>query len=393
MRADDLGLYVHVPFCERVCPYCDFAVVAARPLEPARAERYVAALERELAARAGAFEGRELASLYLGGGTPSLLAVEQVERIVALARARFPTRDGSGSCEITLEVNPSTLERERLSGFRAAGVTRLSIGVQSFDDAMLKRLGRAHRASDAHATLAAARRAGFANVSIDLIVAGPRATRDALERDLDAIAAFAPEHVSVYELTVEAGTPFALADARGQLSRPSEEDAIAALALAEERLGAAGFERYEVSSYARPGFESAHNRRYWRREPVLGIGASAWSTLPPTAAHPHGGRAGNLRALAAYLERVERGASPVAEEEWHDAATARGEAVFLALREPRGLAAGAFALEFGAPPRAFFARAIDELAALGLLEEDSAGSLRLSPRGRWLADAVSARFV
>ena len=176
VASDSVGVYVHVPFCERVCPYCDFAVVAARPLEPSVEARYVEALVRELALRAGPFDGLALASVYLGGGTPSLLSVASVERIVGAVRERFAARVGAAP-EITLEVNPSTLERARLGGFRAAGVNRLSIGVQSFDDAMLKRLGRAHRARDAHATLSAARAAGFENVSLDLIVGGPGATR------------------------------------------------------------------------------------------------------------------------------------------------------------------------------------------------------------------------
>ncbi|MEZ4215930.1 MAG: radical SAM family heme chaperone HemW [Myxococcota bacterium] len=395
MASDSVGVYVHVPFCERVCPYCDFAVVAARPLEPSVEARYVEALVRELALRAGPFDGLALASVYLGGGTPSLLSVASVERIVGAVRERFAARVGAAP-EITLEVNPSTLERARLGGFRAAGVNRLSIGVQSFDDAMLKRLGRAHRARDAHATLSAARAAGFENVSLDLIVGGPGATRAQLDRDLDAVAAFAPEHVSTYELTVEEGTPFALAERRGQLARPDERAVVAALARVDARLAAAGLERYEVSSHARPGFESAHNRRYWRRAPVLGLGVGAWSTLPPTAAHPHGGRAANARSLGAHLDRVEgarAAAGSIADAEWHDAATARGEAVFLALREPRGLGAAGFAREFGAPPRAFFAREIDELVGLGLLDEDAAGDLRLSARGRWLADSVAERFV
>jgi oxygen-independent coproporphyrinogen-3 oxidase len=386
-----VGVYVHVPFCERICPYCDFAVVAARPLRAAEQSRYVAALQSELVARAGPYGGRELASLYLGGGTPSLLEPAAVGEIVGAVRSRF--RDVRDDCEITLEVNPGTLERERLPGFRAAGVNRLSIGVQSFDDEVLRKLGRAHRADEARATLRAARDAGFVNVSLDLIVGAPGGSPDQLGRDLDEIVAFAPEHVSSYELTIEAGTPFALAEARGQLVRAGEDEAIDALERIESVLAAAGLARYEISSYARPGFESRHNRRYWRREPVLGLGMGAWSSRVPDAAAPHGGRVSNPRSLAAYLDASEQDAATLGEPEPHDAATARAEAIFLGLRQIEGVSASSFEAEFGGPPRRYFGEQIETLTAQGLLVEEEGGDLRLSRRGRLLADAVASEFV
>jgi len=388
-----VGVYLHVPFCERVCPYCDFAVVAARPLSPSDEARYVGALRVELERRAGCYAGLALSSLYLGGGTPSLLSPESVAALVGAVRSAFPATGRGEVCEVTLEVNPSTVEQERLPGFRAAGVNRLSVGVQSFDDEVLRRLGRAHRAAVARSTLAAARDAGFRNVSVDLIFGAPGGSASQLERDLAELAAFGPEHVSTYELTVEAGTPFALAAARGQLAPPGDEAVVAALERIESRLAAAGLTRYELSNHARPGFESRHNQRYWRREPVLGLGASAVSSLPRTAAAPHGGRASNLRSLPGYLAAIESAGEAVAEAEEHEPPTARLEAVFLGLRHVAGLAAEPFAEEFGAPPRAFFADQIDGLRAEGLLLEDSLGGLRLSAKGRLLADTVAERFV
>ena len=393
---EPVGVYIHVPFCERVCPYCDFAVVAARPLRPRDEDRYVTALVSELERRAPDYAGRSLASVYFGGGTPSLLQPDSVARVVQAVRSIFPAAaaaEAEVGCEITLEVNPSTLERQRLPSFRSAGVNRLSIGVQSFDDVVLRRLGRAHRARDARETLAAARVAGFDNISLDLILLAPGGSARQLERDLDELIAFGPEHVSTYELTVEAGTPFALADARGQLERPGEEAAIASLEAVEARLGAAGIERYEISSHARSGFESRHNRRYWRREPVLGIGMSAWSSLPPSTRSPQGGRLANQRLLEAYLAAIEAGESAVSHEERHDAQTARSEAVFLGLREVLGVRAASFEREFGGPPRAFFSAAIDALVEQGLLDEALEGDLRLTRRGLLLADSVAARFV
>ncbi|MCZ6784684.1 MAG: radical SAM family heme chaperone HemW [Proteobacteria bacterium] len=393
-----VGLYVHVPFCERICPYCDFAVVAARRLGPEREDRYIDALLAELERRAPDFAGHSLASLYLGGGTPSLLRPESVRRVIEEAQRHFAPL---APVEITLEVNPSSVERERLPAFRAAGVGRLSIGIQSFDDTRLQRLGRAHKAEEGRRTLAAARAAGFDNVSLDLLFAGPapqaepggEASEVLLDRDLDATLEFGPEHVSAYELTLEAGTPFAAAAQAGVLRLPDEETAAALIERVEERLTAAGYERYEISSYARPGFRAVHNQRYWLRAPVLGIGMGAWSSEPPSPGAPHGVRRANSRQLETYLERVESGRSPAGEPEPLTPAIARGEAVFLSLRRREGLAAAGFAAEFGAPPRHFFAPAIEALTEAHLLTESTDGDLTLTARGRMLSDSVFAHFV
>jgi oxygen-independent coproporphyrinogen-3 oxidase len=392
-----VGVYVHVPFCERVCPYCDFAVVRAPELPRAREDAYVDALLRELARRAPLFSlagdgrPRTLASLYLGGGTPSLLRPESVARLVAAVREAFPAGD---EVEITLEANPGTTERPRLAGFRAAGVRRLSVGIQSFDDGVLKRLGRAHRADEGRATLAAARAAGFDDVSLDLIVAAPGQRLAELGRDLEEAVAFAPEHLSAYLLTVEPGTPFERAARRGQLDLAGEDESVAMLELLASRLEAAGVARYELSSFARPGHESRHNRRYWRRLPVLGLGVGAWSSEPPRADAPFGARRANLRDLGAWLSRIAAGEpAEAAAPERFEERVARGEAAFLALRTRAGLDAAGFAAEFGAPPRRFWSEPIDELLAAGLLEEAHGGDLRLSPRGFLLADTVFERFV
>ena len=384
--SDDVGVYVHVPWCERVCPYCDFAVVAARRLPRERQARYVDALLAELSLRRRDYGERALASLYLGGGTPSLLEPEELARVIDAVRASFAPAAG---LEITLEVNPSSTERARLPDFRAAGVTRISLGAQSFDDGTLKRLGRAHRARAIHAVLEAIRATGFEQLSLDLLFAAPGQTREALDADLDALLAAEPQHVSAYELTLEPGTPFAAAAARGRLALPDEGLVAEMLLQVEARLAAAGFARYELSNFARPGFESVHNRRYWERRPVLGLGVGAVSTDPPDAAHAHGVRRFNPRELERYL------AAPgaAADVELLTPPVARGEAIFLALRTARGVDAAAFAREFGAAPRHFFAAAIEQLRGDGLLAEGDAGDLRLTPRGRMLADSVFAWFV
>jgi len=390
---ETVGVYVHIPFCERICPYCDFAVVAARTVGEDVERRYVDALLRELDQAAPAFEGRALASLYLGGGTPSLFRPAALGRIRSAVESRFKASALAGAIEITLEVNPSTLERQRLPGFREAGINRLSVGIQSFDDEVLHRLGRAHRAEENHRSWRAAREAGFDNLSLDLIFGAPGGSAKQLERDLELAREARPEHVSIYQLTVEAETPFDLARRRGQLALPSEEQAVEALERIAAVLDRAGLARYEVSNFARPGFESRHNQRYWSREPVLGLGVGAVTNEPASDEAPFGLRRANRRELTGYLESVEGGPAPAAEVEVLDAPTARGETVFLGLRRTRGLSARSFASIFGESPRHYFGPEIDELLAAGLLEETPAGDLSPTARGLLLSDSVAERFV
>jgi oxygen-independent coproporphyrinogen-3 oxidase len=384
-----VGVYLHVPFCERICPYCDFPVVAARALGRAEEERYVAALLAELEGRREAFAGRRLASIYLGGGTPSLLTPGSVSRLIGSVRAAFPGHPE----EVTLEANPSTTERERLTGFRAAGVDRLSLGVQSFDDDTLRRLGRAHRAAESHAFIDAARSAGFARLSLDLIFAAPGQSLAHIRRDLAAALAHAPEHVSAYALTLEPGTPFARAVAADKLEVPEDDAAAEMMVELSGSLEAAGLARYEVSSWARPGHAAVHNRRYWQRRPVLGLGVGAHSLEPTRAGEPFGARSANERALPAYLARMAAARLAPPEREPLAEGTARAEAAFLALRTREGLRAASFAAEFGAPPRQFFASAIDEGLAAQQLSETPAGDLAVTENGWLFADAVAARFV
>jgi oxygen-independent coproporphyrinogen-3 oxidase len=387
-----LGVYIHLPFCGRICPYCDFAVVAARSLGHDVEARYTAALQSELEMRRLDFRGRRLETLYFGGGTPSLFMPDSIAGLVRSVTGAFG--GGSDLVETTLELNPSTTEIERLPGFRSAGIDRLSIGIQSFDDAQLKRLGRAHRAETARDTLRAVRRAGFENVSVDLIFAGPEQTLDDLERDLDELAEWSPEHVSTYELTFEPETPFGRALAAGKMSAPDEDRSIRMIERIETRLGEIGLERYEISSYARPGRRARHNARYWQRQAVLGLGMGAHSTEARSEKRPHGARRANPRALDAWLEAVEGGVAVGIDEEL-SVETARGEAVFLGLRQREGLSSRSFEAEFGAPPRAFYGSAISRLVDQGWIVEGGAApaDLALTAAGRLLADSVAAEFV
>ena len=398
---ETVGLYVHVPFCERVCPYCDFAVEAARESTAGgqgsadwriKENEYVDDLLRELALRAPDFHGHRLASLYFGGGTPSLFRPESLARIREEALSLFSSVDGP--VEVTLEVNPSTVERERLAGFKSeAGVNRLSLGVQSFDDSLLKALGRAHRSEESHATLEAARSAGFENLSLDLIFAALHQTPAMFEADLDRALSYTPEHLSTYELVIEEGTPFGFAAAQGKMKSYSQDAAADLLDDMVSRLQAAGYRRYELTNHARPGFEAVHNRRYWERSPVLGIGVGAHSADPRSQRHPYGRRSSNPRDRMTWSSRLRSGEGPALESESLTLEQAISEACFLSLRTDEGLSVMDFERDFGQSPRAFFGAAIDRLIEDTFLCEDRDGHLRLTESGRRLADWVTSEFI
>ncbi|MFT3821826.1 MAG: radical SAM family heme chaperone HemW [Rubrivivax sp.] len=266
-----LSLYVHLPWCLRKCPYCDFNSHEQRPGALPEAE-YLDALRADLEAALPLVWGRRVVSVFIGGGTPSLFSPAGIDRLLADVRARLPLEPG---CEITLEANPGTFERERFRAFRAAGVTRLSIGVQSFDDAALRALGRVHDGAQARAAVAEAA-AAFDTFNIDLMYALPGQTLPALQADLDQALAFQPPHLSVYHLTIEPNTAFA---SRPPAALPEDDVASEMLDLIVQRTAAAGLERYEVSAFARAGHRCVHNQNYWRFGDYLGIGAGAHGKL------------------------------------------------------------------------------------------------------------------
>ena len=271
-----LSVYVHLPWCLRKCPYCDFnshewrpgsgSADAALPIA-----RYLDALRADLEASLPFVWGRRVRSIFIGGGTPSLFPPEAIDRLIADVRARMPLEPG---CEITLEANPGTFERDRFRGYRDAGVTRLSIGVQSFDDAKLHALGRVHDAAQAAAAVEEAR-AAFDTYNIDLMYALPKQTLAELDADLAAALAFEPPHLSAYHLTIEPNTLFA----KHPPEVPHDDLAFEMLDRVVQRTGEAGLERYEVSAYARAGHRCVHNLNYWEFGDYLGLGAGAHSKL------------------------------------------------------------------------------------------------------------------
>ncbi|HTG81218.1 MAG TPA: radical SAM family heme chaperone HemW, partial [Geobacteraceae bacterium] len=270
----ETSLYIHFPFCLKKCLYCDFNSLAGSRI---KAGDYIAAAVREMALRAEKVAAPVSApTLYIGGGTPSLMEPSLVGRLIDTAARLYGLAAGA---EITLEANPGTLTAEKLAGYRAAGVNRLSLGVQSFDDAMLGVLGRVHTAREALDSYATARATGFVNIGIDLIHSLPGQTPEMWRGELTRAIDLGPEHVSAYGLTVEEGTPFQRLESDGRLSLPDEDAAVTMFRETGAVLGRAGYERYEISNFARPGFRSRHNQVYWRRGNYLGFGAGAHSFL------------------------------------------------------------------------------------------------------------------
>jgi oxygen-independent coproporphyrinogen-3 oxidase len=382
---DPHHLYVHVPFCRLVCAYCDFVTVGGRATD---IPRYVDALLAELALRPAP---GELRTIYFGGGTPSLLDARYVDCIIHAALDRW---ERSGLVEVTLEANPSRREAPDWAGLRAAGVTRISLGVQSLRDRELVTLARGHSAAEARDAYLAVRLAGFASVSIDLIYGIPGQSAADWRSGLEAAVELEPDHVSCYALQLALAPdewaapprPGALRW-RGRMAR-RQDDGLAAehYRRAEEVLDAAGYRHYELSSWARPGHESRHNAAYWGRRAYTGIGAGA---------HSYDGaaeRSWNTRDLDAYLGQVGDGMRPLAGAEVLDEPTRAFEAVALGLRLVDGLSRSAFAAEFGSDPCDRYAVPLAEAAPSGLLETEN-DALRLTPSGRLFASEACLAFV
>lgn len=358
-----LSLYVHLPWCLRKCPYCDFNSHEwkdGRELPVDMARTYLAALRADLEAALPLIWGRPVVSIFIGGGTPSLFAPEQIAELISDLRARLPLEPG---CEITLEANPGTFERERFKGFRDAGVTRLSIGVQSFDDAKLKALGRVHNSEQAKAAIAEAAES-FETFNIDLMYALPEQTLAELDVELRTALAFEPPHLSVYHLTIEPNTRFAV-DTPEHL--PDPDLASDMLDLITARTGAVGLERYEVSAYARAGHRCAHNTNYWQFGDYLGIGAGAHTKL----SFPHRVlRQVRWREPAAYMAKAGEGAA-VSNEHEVQRSELPFEFMLNALRLKDGVPLQQFLERTGLPPSAI-AKAMEQGRARGLLEADPA---------------------
>ncbi len=332
------GLYFHIPYCRTKCAYCDFFSLADATLPLAD---YVALLHAQLAlAPAQSSAPGPLTSVFFGGGTPSLLEPDAVAGLLVAAERRFGFAPG---VEISLEANPGTVTPASLAGYRAAGVNRLSLGLQSLDDRSLAFLGRGHSAAQGRQALAWARRAGFDNLSCDLIFGLPGETEASLDAELTALLELAPEHLSCYGLTVEPGTPLATRLQRGEFLPADEGRFAAGYRQIDAALRSGGFAHYEISNFSRPGKECRHNLGYWQRHSVLGLGAGAHSFV----AAGWGRRLAVAPDLAAYAAALRSGQDPAAELERFDRRGAMAETLYLGLRTAAGVDAAAFHEAFG----------------------------------------------
>ena len=377
LTAPPLSLYVHMPWCVKKCPYCDFNSHGLRDAPPPYADyidHLLADLDADIRDFAAALEGRSIVSVFFGGGTPSLFAPELVARFLEGARERLPLDD---SCEITLETNPGTVEHGRFDGYLKAGVNRLSFGIQSFDDDKLRRLGRIHSAAEAEAAVKSAQDAGYANINLDLMYALPQQMLDGALADVARAMAMAPTHISHYQLTLEPNTAFAA----NPPPLPDDDHAWAMQEACDAVLASAGYAQYEISAYARAGHRCAHNLNYWQFGDYLGIGAGAHGKLS-NAATGEIRRRWKTRHPRAYLEAAS-GPTRIGGDSVVDAAELPFEYMLNALR-----------LIDGAPLAEFTARTGLALQAIAtaLAEAQRRGWLRDDPK-RLQTTALGQRFL
>jgi oxygen-independent coproporphyrinogen-3 oxidase len=389
--ARPLSLYVHIPFCTAKCGYCDFNSYAGHEhLVPT----YTQALVHEAQLWRAATRDHRVETVFFGGGTPSLMPLEEMSPIMDGLRAAF---DFAPNAEVTLEANPGSLDEPYLRGLRDVGLNRLSIGVQSFHDDELRALDRLHTADDARAAYRAARAAGFDNVNLDLIFGLPEQPIGRWQRSLEEALALAPEHLSLYALTVEEGTPLAREVARGRTPAPDPDAQADQYEWTVSHLARAGYEQYEISNWARPGRRCRHNLTYWQCGEYLGLGAGAHSYFDSVrfavAATP-----GQYVSLVEESWREAEGASgktpmrQVVSGETVTPQLAMSDALILGLRLVEGVALEDFRARFGVDALATFGERLAEPTEWGLLEIAS-GRLRLTPRGRFVANEVFTRLL
>ena len=361
-------LYVHIPFCARICPYCAFYKERA---DSSQTQRFCEALLREVENQSAELRIAP-ETIFIGGGTPTALTTAQLEYLLGGFRDRL---DLSAMREWTVEANPGSVSPRKADLLRSLGVNRISLGVQSWDDELLKLLGREHDAAQAEASFHILREAGFTNVNIDLMFGLPGQTLAQWEATLQKTIALGPEHISTYCLTYEEGTEFFARQVRGEFREDPDSDA-RFLESAMGLLESAGFEHYEISNYARDGYASSHNRGYWAGEDYLGIGPSAFSTVGLE-------RYQNVADYRAYADRVLADQSPIESTETLTVEMKRGERIALSLRTGRGVSAAELA---------HWPNECSEFIDLGLLRKTD-GNFVLTPRGKLLADSVAEAFI
>ena len=389
-----IGLYVHIPFCQTKCSYCDFNTYER--IED-QIPNYVTALTNEIKAWSDLLSQPVVHTIFLGGGTPSYLPVDNIKHILSTIHSRYKVYE---SAEITLECNPGDITLERASGWSDAKVNRVSMGVQSFNDGLLALLGRRHTAHEAKQAFHTLRKAGFNNQSLDLIYGLPHQSASQWSDTLNEAVALGPDHISLYSLQIEEGTPLAVDVKKRRYPVPDDDLAAEMYEEAQRKLRANGFTQYEISNWAKPGMKSQHNIIYWLNEPYLGVGAGAHSWL-------EGQRFFNLKSPTQYITAMDNNYKeinqnpiatmqlPFGPVEQVDVSTATidiGETMMMGMRLNAGVSHKRFEKRFGTPLDKIFPKELNRLVVLGLVEITKEG-VRLTDKGRLLGNEVFAEFI
>ncbi len=371
------GIYIHIPFCKQRCNYCAFYSSTLYNIK----EEYVNALCNELRMRKEYLKGETIETIYLGGGTPSTLTISQLKRICDTVYATYPVSD---TPEVTIECNPDDLTPEFLKQLKTLPFNRISMGIQSFNDIQLKRLGRRHNAEKACSAVKNARAAGFGNISIDLMFALPGSTKEEWMHDLETAIALKPDHLSAYNLMYEEGTPLYNSLQRGEFKELSEEENLEQFQMLISSMKAAGYRHYEISNFAKPGRESRHNSSYWNDTPYIGCGA---------AAHSYGGtsREWNIADIKEYIKGINSGKrnfeiEHLSEEERYN------DTILTRLRTADGLPLAWMEEKFSGRLNTYMLRAAEKEVALGNLKEEN-GHLSLTEKGIFISDAVIRELI
>lgn len=374
-----LGIYIHIPFCKQKCYYCDFPSYAGKE---ACQDAYLDALLFEIRKEGRAYQDRIVDTVFFGGGTPSVLPKEALPRIIAALRESFTLADDA---EVSAEANPGTVDKEKLTAWREAGIDRISFGVQSFHDSLLRNIGRIHTAEQATDAIKLAREAGFDNINLDLIYGLPSQTVAMLEDDVKRAVSLGIEHISVYGLIVEEDTVLEAMVDEGKVTLPSDEDEEAMYDYVTTYLEKVGYHRYEISNYARDGKVCRHNLKYWQFADYLGLGSAAHSFVA-------GKRFANERSIDDYIRRMTEEGTARLDDEAETIEELRGEYVFLALRTTEGIDTEDFQKTFGMDFFVQYGDIINRMMTEGLLMRDGR-YVRLTKLGMKYGNRVFAQFV
>lgn len=372
------SVYIHIPFCQQMCHYCDFVKFF---YNEKLAAQYLEALENEINTNLPGSKNR-VNTIYIGGGTPTVLRIEQLRTLLELINDKF---DVLKCKEFTIEVNPGDLGKDKINLLKEYGVNRVSFGVQVMDDKMLEGLGRMHKVSDVYKTVDQLKQYGFSNISLDLIYALPEQTVEQFQTSLNEAMSFNLPHYSTYALQIEPKTVFYQRHKKGDLARPAEEEEVQMYEILKKSMQKHNIRQYEISNFAKTGYESKHNLTYWNNEYYYGFGAGAHSYLP-------GKRIGNIRPLPAYVNEAMNSGRPILQVENIGLKLQIEEEMFLGLRKMEGINKSHFTNKFGFSPDFLYKQSIKESINTGLLHEDEK-TIRLTDEGMLLANRVFEKFL